>query len=273
MKKIAVIGYPIKHSLSPKLHGFWIDKYNIDAKYNALEISPDNFTKKVLLSSVEQGYVGFNVTIPHKQKALQIVDEVSDVAKQIGAVNTIYLRDGKLIGTNTDAYGFIENIKQNSSSFEFSGKTALLIGAGGAARSIIYGLLEENIDSILLVNRTFATAYNMQKEFGKRVSAHQLDDINSLIAKADLVINSTSLGMAGQRELEIDLSNLKNNALVTDIVYNPLHTKLLLNAKDNGNEIIDGLGMLLYQAVDGFNYWFNTKPEVDEELKQFVLKS
>lgn len=271
MKKVAVIGFPIKHSLSPKLHSFWIKKYKIEAEYNALEISPDNFNRETLNKYINEGYIGFNITIPHKEKALQIVDEITSTAKAIGAVNTIYLKDNKLIGTNTDAYGFIENIKQNSESFAFANKTAILLGSGGAARSIIYGMIKENINKIILLNRTYDNALKMQKEFGEKIEVQEWKNRNSLTEQADILINSTSLGMVGSRELEVDLIKLKKTALVTDIVYNPLITNLLKQAKNNGNPIVDGIGMLLYQAVDGFNYWFGKKPDVDNYLKEYIL--
>ena len=274
VKKAAVIGYPVKHSLSPILHGYWIKKYNIDGEYDLLEINPDEF-KDRFKGLAKEGYVGCNFTVPYKERAFDLVDKCSQVAKIIGAVNTVvFNKDGTTEGTNTDAYGFIENIKESLPTINFKGARAVILGAGGAARAVVYGLLKENVSEIILLNRTKQKALDLKQSLSSlgNIKVVAWEERNSIIKDANILVNTTSLGMEGQEELEICLDKLPKEALVTDIVYRPLETKLLKTAKNRGNLVVDGLGMLLYQAVRGFNLWFGIEPRVTKELKAYVLK-
>ncbi len=271
MKKAAVIGCPVKHSLSPKLHGFWLEKYGVDGEYNKVEVLPEEL-EGFLKGLKEAGYQGVNITVPHKENAVQYMDELSDTAKRIGAVNTVVVKeDGGLFGDNTDAYGFIENIKENSDGFDFAEGRAVVLGAGGASRAVVVGLLDEGVPEILLLNRTREKDKKIKEEIGGNIIVGDWKDREKLLDGANLLVNTTVLGMDGQKELELNLEMLPKDALVTDIVYKPLKTKLLLGAKARGNQIVDGIGMLLYQAVPGFEYWFGVRPEVVDEQKGGVL--
>ena len=287
-KKAAVIGYPVKHSLSPVLHGYWLKKYNIDGEYGFLEVKPEDL-EETLLSLKDKGYVGCNLTIPHKESAFDIAGVLDYKAFAIGAVNTIKVNDSGLFASNTDAYGFTENIKQSYPVFDFTGGKAVVLGAGGAARAIIFGLLQENVTEIVVTNRTYSKAEELieyvksaakkKKFFDQMVGwennsilkVASWDERNEILADANLLVNTTSLGMKGQPELDISLEKLPKNALVTDIVYTPLETGLLKKARERGNFVVDGLGMLLYQAVAGFEMWFGIKPEVTDDLREHVL--
>jgi shikimate dehydrogenase len=273
--KSAVIGYPVKHSLSPILHGYWLSKYNIDGHYGLLEIKPDEF-KDRFKNLANEGYIGCNITIPYKENVLDIVDKYSQIAKIIGAVNTVvFHKDGTIEGTNTDSYGFIENIKKSLPFFNFNKTKVVVLGAGGAARAVIYGLLKENVSEVVLLNRTKQRAIDLKNalSFLGNITVVDWEERNLILKTADILVNTTSLGMQGQEELDICLSNLPISSLVTDIVYRPLETKLLKSAKMRGNLVVDGIGMLLYQAVSGFNIWFGIKPDVTKELKAHVLKN
>lgn len=269
MIKAGVVGYPVKHSLSPKIHGYWLAQLAIEGAYDLYEIAPENFAD-FLASLPEKGMVGVNVTVPFKEQAFQLVDSLSSEAEAIGAVNTIIVQeDGTLHGHNTDAFGFIENIRQSVPSFAFKGKKALVLGAGGAAKAVVTGLLNEGVEEILLTNRTKARAELFQKD---RVTIVDWQEKGQTLAQIDLLVNTTVLGMQGQPPLDISLENLSSQALVTDIVYKPLETELLVAAKQRGNSTVDGLGMLLYQAVAGFNAWFGKQPQVTDILKEILLK-
>lgn len=267
--KAFILGDPIEHSLSPEIHGYWLREHGIDGSYEAINVPPA-YLAKTLRKLAEDGYVGGNITIPHKEKALMLCDEVSDAAKAIGAVNTILFKDGKIFGDNTDAYGFLENINSNVSreTFEFSGKKALVLGAGGASRAIIYALKNQGME-VFVANRTLARAEKVAGEFGVNVQGWA--DINEL-GEFDFLVNTTSLGMVGEGALEIDLAGLPSTALVTDIVYNPLQTELLKAAEARGLQIVGGLGMLLHQAVPGFEKWFGARPQVKDDLQVHVEK-
>lgn len=271
MQKACVIGFPIKHSRSPLIHNYWLQQLGIKGTYEKLEVPPDQLSA-FLHSMAENGYTGCNVTIPHKEEVFEHVIINDELTKQIGAVNTIYTHDGKKYGLNTDAYGFISNLKDGCPEWTTQQQTCVLIGAGGAARAIVAALKNDGAKAIHIFNRTVVRAKALAKVFGDKVYAHDFSDLNSILPEADLLVNSTSLGMAGQPPLTIRLQHLPKSCVVTDIVYTPLQTELLLAAKSNGNQIVDGIGMLLHQAVPGFEKWFGIRPEVTAKLRQLVLK-
>jgi shikimate dehydrogenase len=267
MKRAFIIGSPISHSLSPHLHGFWLEEYDIDGSYEALNVPPEYLVKTVK-KLAEKGYVGGNVTIPHKEKVLMICDEVDPLARKVGAVNTLVFNGTKITGYNTDVFGFLENLR--SAGVDFSKiKNALVIGAGGASRAVICGLKENNIE-VTLTNRTQDNAIKLATEFGTKVVDWNEKDAD--LSGFDLVINTTSLGLKGESTLDINLATLPKTAVVHDIVYNPLQTEFLKQANALGLKTVDGLGMLLYQAVPGFEKWFGKHPTVTPELREHLLK-
>jgi shikimate dehydrogenase len=271
MLKAGVIGYPVKHSLSPKLHSYWLRQLRIEGEYVAKEVKPEDLLNTIKTLS-ESGFIGVNLTIPHKKHAIPMLDEIDDVARDIGAVNTIVVKSGKLIGSNTDAYGFSENIRPHLSKKR---SKAVVLGAGGAAPAVIYALRNEQFEKIIVLNRTEEKSHEIANLFGGLVEVAAWDKRSTILEGADLLVNTTSLGMAGKEPLDIDLSALPKHALVTDIIYTPLITPLLAAAKARGKPVVDGLGMLIYQAVPGFEAWFGKKPEVTpqslEQLKQMLL--
>lgn len=270
--KIAgVIGFPVKHSLSPKLHNYWLETYGIDGAYIPLEVEPKNFSA-VLQMLPKMGIKGCNVTVPHKEEAFRTVNKRTELADHIGAVNTVVVEEnGSLTGDNTDAFGFIENIKQEAKDFSFKNIKAVVLGAGGACRAVLAGLLKEGVQEIVLTNRTREKAEVLQKHFGKRITLLDWEKRDMAVNEALLLVNTSTLGMQGNPPLEINLKQLPSKALVTDIVYKPLVTPLLEQATKQGNRVVDGLGMLLYQAVPGFEAWFGVKPEVTKELRHKIL--
>lgn len=270
VKKAAVIGWPIKHSKSPLIHGRWIKQFAINGSYEPIALSPEDFISGIL-GLVVKGYQGCNVTIPHKEAALAMAYSVSDRAKAIGAANTLVFQAGKIHADNTDGIGFINNLKQNAPNWNASSGTALVLGAGGAARAIIYALLQEGAPKVILANRTAEKAMKLAEFFGDKLTVVSLDKVSDVLGETQTFVNTTALGMTGQPALEIDLTNLPKTALVTDIVYNPLITDLLKQAQNLGLETVDGLGMLLHQAVPGFEAWFGVRPTVDDALRQIVL--
>jgi shikimate dehydrogenase len=270
LKKAAVIGWPISHSKSPLIHGYWIKQFAINGSYEPIALNVEDFVSGIH-NLVAQGYRGCNITIPHKETALDMADSISDRAKAIGAANTLVFKDGKIHADNTDGIGFINNLKQGAPHWKASNGTALVLGAGGAARAIIYALLQEGAPKIIIANRTVEKAEKLAGFFGDMVSVTSMDKVTGIFGETHTIVNTTALGMTGQPELVIDLSNLPKTALVTDIVYNPLKTALLKQAEDLGLETVDGLGMLLHQAVPGFEAWFGVRPTVDKVLRRIVL--
>lgn len=276
--RAGVLGWPVSHSLSPRLHGFWLDQYGIDGSYEAIAIEPERFDPEVR-ALFDQGYAGFNVTIPHKENALAFADVLDDRARLIGAVNTLVKqRDGSVRGENTDWVGFLENIKAARPDWSAASGPAVLLGAGGAARGVAVALVEDGATDIRIVNRTLSRAQQLAasladyaRQKGAKFSVHERAD-QAVLGDAAFLVNSTSLGMKGQPALEIDLSLLPKKALVNDIVYVPLMTDLLKQATRCGLHSVDGIGMLLHQAAPGFEAWFGVKPEVTAELRDFVLK-
>lgn len=267
-----VVGDPIAHSLSPYLHGYWLKKYEINGDYSAYHV-PGDTLPEFLANLNENNLRGVNLTVPHKESAFDLVDNVEPIAQKIGAINTVYFdKEGKLIGTNTDGYGFLKHLKQTISDWTSQNKIAVVLGAGGAARAVIVSLLEDGINEIRLCNRTISRAENLASDIGdKRIKVAKWEERENVLCDADLLVNVTTLGMIGQMPLEIDLQKLPVDAVVYDIVYNPIETDLIKKAKSQGNKTVDGLGMLLHQAVPGFEKWFGIKPEVDAALAHFLL--
>lgn len=267
--KAFVIGHPIAHSRSPLIHGTWLAEYGIDGSYEAIDVAPTDLP--AFFERLRSGeFAGGNVTIPHKEAVFALCDSVDDLARTIGAVNTLVVKDGKVHGTNTDYLGFLGNLDANALGWSEGLDAALVLGAGGAARAILVALQSRNIPVILL-NRTRATADRLASEFGPDgFSIGTLDEINEAAALAGLVINTTSVGMHGTRFEQFDVGVLRAGTLVTDIVYTPLQTPLLEAAAAHGLRTVDGLGMLLHQAVPGFEAWFGIRPEVTPHLRARV---
>jgi shikimate dehydrogenase len=262
------MGWPAKQSRSPKLHGYWIKRYGIDGDYRVAEIPPEEYPTFVK-NLAKNGYVGGNVTMPHKDAALAL-SEPDERARAVGAANTLWLESGRLRSTNTDVEGFIGALDANAPGWDRNTDSAVVLGAGGASRAVIYGLLERGLKTVHVVNRTAAKSEAARERFGSRVHPAQWEDLPRLLKGAKLLVNATSLGMKGQPELEIDLTPLAKDAVVADIVYVPLKTKLLEAAQQRGLKTSDGLDMLLYQAVRGFDLWFGIKPEVTRELREML---
>lgn len=268
--KLAVIGHPINHSKSPIIHGRWLEQAQIDGRYEAIDIAPENLESDIK-ALIDKGYSGFNVTLPYKENILKLCSAIDETAQKIGAVNTVVINNGQLSGYNTDAFGFIQNIKDNNSAFEFKGKAVLVLGAGGAARAVLQGLMESGVARIILTNRTIEKAQNLIMMHPDIIEVIAWDDYSAILGQVDLLVNTTSLGMTGKPELDIDLSDLKKSALVTDIVYTPLMTPLLQQAQEKGFDIVTGVGMLLYQAQKSFEIWTGSLPRVDGAIIDEVL--
>lgn len=266
-----VIGSPIAHSKSPQLHGYWLKKYGIKGFYIPLDIAAADL-RDVLKTLPKAGFVGVNVTIPHKEAALEIADDVTERASLIGAANTLtFQEDGGIHADNTDGYGFIENLKSGAQSWNPTQGAAAIIGAGGAARAVIVSLLKAGVPEILLSNRTRARADQLQSDFGDQIKVIEWQEADGMFEKASLVVNTSSLGMVGKQPMELSLEGLRNSTVVTDLVYTPMKTRLLEVAEDRGCFTVDGLGMLLHQGVPGFERWFGSRPEVDDDLRAAVL--
>ena len=267
-----VIGSPIAHSRSPALHQFWLRKYGIPGYYIPIDVATDNLAE-VIRTLPKMGFVGVNVTIPHKESVMKIADLVTDRATLIGAANTlIFRKDGKIHADNTDGFGFIENLKQGAPSWNPKSGPAVVLGAGGAARAVVASLADSGVPEIMLTNRTRVRAEKLRDDFGKRVTVVDWVQAGNLMEDAAIVINTTSLGMIGKPELRVPLDGLRKGTVVTDLVYTPLKTNLLSEAEAAGCVTVDGLGMLLYQAVPAFERWFGKRPDVDSETRSAVLK-
>lgn len=266
VKKAFVIGRPIKHSRSPLIHGSWIAEHGIDARYEAIDVAPDELP--AFVERLRQGeFAGGNVTIPHKEAVFALCDSVDPLATTIAAVNTLVARDGKVHGFNTDFMGFLGNLDQNAPDWAEGLGRAIVLGAGGAARAILVALRERGVPEIVLLNRTVEKAEALAKEISGPFVPGALADFARYAAGAGLVVNTTSIGMHDTRFEDIDLRLLPKTALVTDIVYVPLVTPLLADARALGFRTVDGLGMLLHQAVPGFEAWFGVRPEVTPALR------
>jgi shikimate dehydrogenase len=270
MKRACVIGWPVEHSRSPSIHRYWLAQYGIDGAYEKEPVGPEDLAG--FLGGLEQrGYAGANVTLPHKEAALRLAAVADEAARAIGAANTLWLdQAGRLCAGNTDAYGFITNLEAEAPGWNEGRRPVMVLGAGGAARAIVHGLLSEGAASIVLTNRTRGRADALAHAYGPSVTVIDWDDRHRALARCGLLVNATSLGMTGKEPLDLDLAALPANAVVADIVYSPLQTELLAAARARGNRTVDGLGMLLYQAVPGFERWFGVRPEVTPELRAHV---
>jgi len=268
-RKAFVCGHPIAHSRSPKIHGFWLRQYGIDGSYDAIDVEPEVFDD-FLARLAANGLVGGNVTIPHKEAAFRLVQRRAAAAEAIGAVNTLWFENGHLWGDNTDAYGFAANLDEYAPDWD-KAETALVLGAGGAARAVVHALKMRGFKHIRIVNRTAERALALADAFGEGVSGHPLAASGEFLPDTGLLVNTTSLGMQGSGELPVDPSALPAHAIVTDIVYVPLETPLLAAARARGLKTVDGLGMLLHQAVPGFERWFGVRPEVTRELRELIV--
>ena len=270
MIKAGVVGWPIEQSKSPIIHNYWLDKYDINGSYIKISLNPERFTSGIK-ELIDEGYAGVNVTVPHKENALRISTFATDRAHKIGAANTLIFKDNKIYADNTDGTGFIDNLENSALEWRANVGPAMVLGAGGAARSIIYSLLAQGTPKIILANRTYERAEKLADIFGSKISVIDWNNISIHLPKINTLINTTVLGMVGSSNLDVDLNTLTSDTLVTDIVYNPLITPLILKARKRGCTTVDGLGMLLYQAVPGFKGWFGVEPTVDETLRKKVL--
>lgn len=267
----AVIGSPIAHSRSPRLFRHWLRKYGMPGHYIPMEVPAERLEETLRLLP-DLGFVGLNVTIPYKEKVMEIADLVSDRATLIGAANTlIFRKDGRIHADNTDGYGFVENLRQSAPDWRPEAGPATVFGAGGAARAVVASLLDVGVPEIRLTNRTRPRAEKLRDDFGNKVQVHDWVQAGNIIEGCATVVNTTSLGMAGKPELRVPLDAVTQDMLVTDLVYTPLETRLLREAKEQGAQTVDGLGMLLHQAVPGFERWFGTRPEVDEATRKAIL--
>jgi shikimate dehydrogenase len=269
--KAFVVGHPIKHSRSPLIHGYWLRRYGIDGTYERVDVAPEQFA--AFLNSIsDQGYRGGNVTIPYKEAAYRIASELTDRARRLEAVNTLWLEDGRLHGDNTDILGYVAHLDETlGPGWEKAVDRALVLGAGGAARAVTAGLLDRGMAQVVVANRTLARAEELVALAPKRVTAVAWSDVPAQLPGTKLLVNTTSLGMAGQPALGLDLRPLPADAVVSDIVYVPLETPLLRDARQRGLRTVDGLGMLLHQAVPGFERWFGVRPDVTADLRALIV--
>jgi shikimate dehydrogenase len=267
-----IVGWPVKHSRSPVIHRFWLKELGIDGDYVVQPVEPDQ-ARAFFAGFVGSGYVGANVTVPHKEVAFAAVDGLETAARAIGAVNTLWRDGNRLLGTNTDGMGFLANLDQEAPGWDRNPGEAVVLGAGGAARAVLWALAERGFAPIQLVNRTAARTELLARQFGSAIRPRAWDALSALLPTARLLVNTTSLGMEGQPPLAVDLSPLPADALVTDLVYVPLETPLLAAARLRRLRTVDGLGMLLHQAAPGFERWFGKRPVVTTALRAAVLGS
>jgi len=275
MTKAFILGHPIKHSRSPLIHGYWLKTYGIGGSYEPIDVAPVDFGA-FLKSFPERGFSGGNVTIPHKEAAFAGVARRTQRAERLGAVNTLWLEDGVLWGDNTDVLGFMANLDLSlGTGWEQDVDTALVLGAGGAARGVVAGLQDRPLRRILVANRTLAKAQDLARGLegygAATLEALAWEDLDRVLSGSQLIVNTTSLGMAGQPPLHMDLAKAPRGAIVSDIVYVPLKTPLLAAAEARGLRTVDGLGMLLHQAVPGFERWFGLRPEVTPDLRALIV--
>jgi shikimate dehydrogenase len=269
-RRACVIGWPIEHSRSPLIHGYWLQHHGIAGAYDKQAVTPDDFPQ-FLRALPSKGYAGANVTVPHKEAAFDLVDRADNAALSVGAVNTIWFEGGRMIGANTDVHGFLANLDSAAPGWDANPQNAAVLGAGGAARAVIKGLLDRGFAAIHLSNRTVARARELAERFGPHITCVEWDARAEMLADCAVLVNTTTLGMSGAPPLDIDLSALPSTATVNDIVYAPLETDLLARARQRGLRAVDGLGMLLHQAAPGFERWFGILPEVTPELRAHIL--
>jgi shikimate dehydrogenase len=268
VRAACIMGWPVQQSRSPLIHGYWLKQHGLEGEYRREAVRPENFAD-FLAHLAERGYAGGNVTIPHKEMALRL-SEPDERALAVGAANTLWLENGTLRSTNTDVEGFIGALDEAAPGWNQGVQKAVVIGAGGAARAVVYGFIERGVPTIHVVNRTLSKAETFRERFGPSVVPTSFDDLPRALEGAGLVANATSLGMAGVPDLEIDLSPMRADAVAADAVYLPLETSLLKTARTRGMRTSDGLGMLLHQAVRGFELWFGVRPEVTAELRALI---
>lgn len=266
-----VTGYPVKHSRSPLIHAYWLKSFGLEGSYRAYPVAPEDFSLFIQsLKDGSSGFVGGNVTIPHKEIAFRLADKPDELSVELGASNTLWLEGGLLHATNTDGYGFLANLDERHPGWDKTGK-AVIFGAGGASRAVIQAIRDRGLKEIHVVNRTVQRAKELEARFGPKVHGHPMEALDEVMKGAGLFVNTTSLGMDGEPAPAIDFSHLAENAVVTDIVYIPLKTPLLAQAEEQGFATVDGLGMLLHQAVPGFEKWFGRRPVVDEDLRALII--
>lgn len=266
-----VVGYPIKHSRSPLIHGHWLVTYGLDGSYEKIAVAPSDFPEFMAKLKTDAAlYHGGNITIPHKEAACLLADQVDPLAEEVGAANTLWREEGRLHAMNTDGIGFLANLDARQPGWDRA-QRAVVLGAGGASRAVLQALRDRGIAEIHVVNRTLERARELKHRFGAPLEAHGMDALASLLDGAGLFVNTSSLGMDGTEAPKLSFDLMKSDALVTDIVYVPLKTPFLLQAEQVGLSTVDGLGMLLHQAAPGFEKWFGRMPEVTEELRNLVL--
>jgi len=266
MKKACLIGHPVAHSRSPMIHGYWLKTLDIEGAYELKDLTPEQFPGFAGRLG-KNGYIGANVTAPHKEAAFRLVQNRDEASQAVGAVNTLWLENDRVMGGNSDVEGFVANLDDRAPGWNVRGCKALVLGSGGAARSAVYALKQQGVE-VDIVNRTLGRAQELAQRFS--AGAHGWEGLARLLPGIDLLVNCTSLGMTGKEALQIDLGPLKKSAVVYDIVYVPLETALLAQAKKRGHRTVDGLGMLLHQARFGFRKWFGGEPKVTPELRSVV---
>ncbi|CAN5131775.1 shikimate dehydrogenase [soil metagenome] len=272
MPVACVIGWPVKHSRSPVIHRFWLKELGLAGDYVLQPVETDDIAG-FFHDLPKSRYVGCNVTVPHKEAAFAAVARREAAAEETGALNTIWIEDGRLVGTNTDPLGFLANLDAETPGWDAKPGPAIVLGAGGAARAIVWALLSRGFAPVTVVNRTPQRAAAFAARFGNRVIPAGFDKLPALVGKATLLVNTTTLGMHGQPPLRIDLSPLADTAVINDLIYVPMDTPLLIAARARGLRAVGGLGMLLHQAVTGFEHWFGQRPSVTPGLRAEVLKS
>lgn len=270
MKRACVIGWPIEHSRSPLIHGYWLRRYGVDGAYTKEAVRPEaiaDFLKRLDV----RGFVGCNVTVPHKAAAFDAASQKEKSAEAVGAANTLWLEGHKLCAANTDTYGFMTYLNRMAPGWQQRDAPVCILGAGGAARAIVYGFLEAGAPRLRVFNRSRGRAEELARHFGPRVEVHDWEKRSTVSREASVLVNTTTAGMKGQGSLGMDFSGFHPDCVVSDIVYVPLETELILGARSAGLKTVDGLGMLLHQAVPGFEKWFGVKPEVTQELYDLIV--
>ena len=267
-----VIGWPVAHSRSPAIHRFWLRQFGIDGDYVPVAVEPERIAA-FLRDFPRSGYIGGNVTVPHKEAAFVAAEELDAAARAIGAVNTLWINGGKLVGENTDSLGFLANLDEGAQDWDKDPGAAVVLGAGGAARAVLYALIERGFAPIHVLNRTLERAEALAERFGRAIRPAGLENAERLLGEARILVNTTTLGMSGAGSINLDLGRLPGDAVVTDLVYVPLMTPLLSSAHARGLRTVDGLGMLLHQAAPGFEHWFGKRPTVSAELRAAILST
>lgn len=270
MKKACVIGWPIEHSRSPLIHGFWLKKYDIQGSYTKETVKPED-VRQFLGSLAERGLQGCNVTVPHKEAAFAAAEFKDPSAVAVGAANTVWLERGKLACSNTDTYGFMTHLQRAAPKWSERDGVVSILGAGGAARAIVHGFLQAGVSSVQIFNRSIERSEALADHFGPKVKAFVWSERNGKSRNSRVIVNTTTLGMKGQGDPGLDFSQVNRDCVVADIVYVPLETTILKSARQHGLPTVDGLGMLLHQAVPGFETWFGVRPDVTEELRQILV--